>query len=149
MYTNDPVEFRRSLTILHLALCVGCALFLVVTAYLWSDGAVPMMQGEAIPALSILGLVSAAAVPVLAMVLFRQRIRSLPVGASFDQLASGVRAAAIMHWALIEGALFFNVVVFMLQADTLHWGIGVALLMLLVLRAPSERRMQRWLNGTA
>ncbi len=149
MTTSDPVEFRRSLTVLHMALCMGCALFLGVTAYLWSDGAVPMMKGEAMPALSILGMVSAAVIPVLAMVLFRQKIRSLPVGAPFAEQASAVRAATIMHWALIEGALFFNVVVFMLQADTLHWGIGVALLMLLVLRAPSERRMQGWLNGTA
>ena len=149
MKTSDTGELRRSLTILHLALCMGCALFLGVTAFLWNDGAVPMMSGKPVQALSVMGLVSAVGLPVLAILLFRRRIRSLQPGMDVSELAAGVRQACIMHWALIEGALFFNVVVFMLQADVEHWAVAAGLLVLLVLRAPSERRLQRWMTGTA
>jgi hypothetical protein len=37
----------------------------------------------------------------------------------------------------------------MLQADVEHWAVAAGLLVLLVLRAPSERRLQRWMTGTA
>ena len=149
MLAPDPGEIRRSLTILHLALCMGCTLFLGVTAFLWNDGAVPMMSGKPVQALSVMGLVFAVGLPVLAIILFRRQIRSLLPGLGTPELAAGIRRACIMHWALIEGALFFNVLVFMLQADLEHWAIAAGLLVLLVLRAPSERRLERWMTGTA
>jgi hypothetical protein len=149
MQPSDPTAMRRDLTALHLALCLGCAAFMGVTIYLWSTGMVPLSGEEAVPELSVLALVAGVLLPALAMLLFRQRIRALPLGAPFGELATGVRAACILHWALIEGALFFDLIVFMLQADTLHLGVSLALLALLVLRAPSERKLQRWLTGTA
>ncbi|MBL0035146.1 MAG: hypothetical protein IPP26_05110 [Flavobacteriales bacterium] len=148
MTTTDPIEFRRSLTILHGALCLGCAVFMGALAFLWSEGTIPMGQGE-LAFLPNVGLAAAVVLPTLAILLFRQRIRALPVGAPFSELATGIRAACILHWALIEGALFVNLVVFMLTAMLPAAGLAVVLLLLLILRAPSEKRIQRWLTGTA
>ncbi len=148
MTTTDPIEFRRSLTILHGALCLGCAMFMGVLAFLWSEGTIPMGQGE-IAFLPNVGLAAAVVLPTLAIVLFRQRIRALPLGAPFPELSNGVRAACILHWALIESALFFNLVIFMLSAMLPAAGLALVLLLLLILRAPSEKRIQRWLTGTA
>lgn len=149
MLYADPVDLRRQLTTLHLALCLGCAAFLAVTAYLGSDGTVPLRPEAPVPGLAAFATAAAALAPVVAMLLFRRRIRALPQGSPFDELALAVRAASILHWAFIEGALFLNLIAFMLQADSLHWGLAAALLVMLVMRAPSERRLQRWLTGTA
>lgn len=148
MTPTDPIEFRRSLTILHGALCLGCAMFMGVVAFLWSEGTVPMGQGG-LAVLSNVGLAAAVVLPTLAIVLFRQRIRALPLGTPFPELSNGVRAACILHWALIESALFFNLVIFMLSAMLPAAGLALVLLLLLILRAPSEKRIQRWLTGTA
>ncbi len=148
MTPTDPIEFRRSLTILHGALCLGCAMFMGVVAFLWSEGTVPMGQGG-LAVLSSVGLAAAVVLPTLAIVLFRQRIRALPLGTPFPELSNGVRAACILHWALIESALFFNLVIFMLSAMLPAAGLALVLLLLLILRAPSEKRIQRWLTGTA
>ncbi|MCC7502424.1 MAG: hypothetical protein IT229_07830 [Flavobacteriales bacterium] len=148
MTPTDPIEFRRSLTILHGALCLGCAMFMGVVTFLWSEGTVPMGQGD-LSVLSNVGLAAAVLLPTLAIVLFRQRIRALPLGAPFPELSNGVRAACILHWALIESALFFNLVIFMLSAMLPAAGLALVLLLLLILRAPSEKRIQRWLTGTA
>ncbi|MBK8615127.1 MAG: hypothetical protein IPN85_17080 [Flavobacteriales bacterium] len=147
MTTTDPIEFRRSLTILHGALCLGCAVFMGALAFLWSEGTIPMGQGE-LAFLPNVGLAAAVVLPTLAILLFRQRIRALP-WAPFPELSTGVRAACILHWALIESALFFNLVIFMLSAMLPAAGLALVLLLLLILRAPSEKRIQRWLTGTA
>lgn len=148
MTTTDPLEFRRSLTILHGALCLGCAMFMGVVVFLWSEGTVPMAEGE-LELLPNVGLAAALVLPTLAIVLFRQRVRALPLGAPFPELSNGVRAACILHWALIESALLLNLVIFMLTAKLPAGGLAVVLLLLLFLRAPSEKRIQRWLTGTA
>jgi hypothetical protein len=148
MMTTDQEEFRRSLTILHLALCLGCAAFLGVTAYLWGKAVTPLFSSGTIPWLSELGVATAVILPTIAVILFRRRIRSVvEAGGGTDPLMP-IRAACVMHWAVIESALLFNLVIFMLQAQPLHWGIAAALLVLMVLRAPTERRLQRWTTGT-
>lgn len=119
-----------------------------VTAFLWSTGTVPLSERDAPTGLSTAALTVAVGLPLLAMVLFRQRIRNASPGGAPQAQDMHVRAACVLHWALIEAALFFNLVVFMLHADTMHWGIAAALLCLMVLRAPTERRMQRWTTGT-
>jgi hypothetical protein len=148
MLPNDPMDLRRQLALLHLALCLGCAAFMGVTAFLWSTGTVPLSERDAPTGLSTAALTVAVGLPLLAMVLFRQRIRNASPGGAPQAQDMHVRAACVLHWALIEAALFFNLVVFMLHADTMHWGIAAALLCLMVLRAPTERRMQRWTTGT-
>lgn len=148
MHPTDHHELRRGLTILHLALCLGCAAFMGVTAYLWSTGVVPIIEGAELPLLSNVALVFAVVAPLLAVLLFRKRIRAIPPDNSPMALVMQVRGACVLHWALIEGALLLNLVVFMLHAASLHWGVAAGLLGLLVLRAPTERRIQRWTMGT-
>jgi hypothetical protein len=91
---------------------------------------------------------AAVILPVLSVTLFRRKIRGVigPEGTADPILT--MRSACVMHWAIIEAALLFNVVVFMLQAQPLHWGIAAAMLVLMVMRAPSERRILRWTTGT-
>ncbi len=144
MKTPELTELKRSLTVLHMALCMGCAGFLAVQAYLWNEGTIPMGRGDAEP-LKAVGLLMAVAFPVLSVVLFRRRVRALLPGSGSVAV---LRAACILHWVLIEGALFFNLVVFMLTADRNTAGAALLLLAFLVLRAPTERRIDRWSMGT-
>lgn len=136
----DP---RRHLTVLHMALCLGCAAFLGVTAYLWGNGTVPLGTHGELPTLSACAVAAAVVLPVLAVVLFRRNVRTLVPGADMR-----LRGACVMHWALIEGALFLNLITFMLLGEPRHWLLGLGLLLVMVLRAPTERRMQRWTTGT-
>jgi hypothetical protein len=147
MHTPEAADLRRQLTVLHLALCLGCAAFMGVAAYLWGSGTAPMAHRGPIPYLGQVALVLAVAAPLVAMALFRKGVRG-EVAQATDPGAA-LRKACTLHWALIEGALILNLVVFLLHAEPLHWGVAAGLLLLLVLRAPSERRMQRWMTGTA
>lgn len=146
MHPPEAADLRRQLTVLHMALCLGCAAFLGVAAYLWGSGAVPLAHGGPIPHLGQAALVLAVAAPLAAMVLFRRQVRGQLPQAADPGVA--LRKACTVHWAIIEGALILNIVVFLLHAEPLHWGVAAGLLLLLVLRAPSERRIQRWLTGT-
>ena len=148
MTTSAPIEFRRSLTILHGVLCLCRVMFIGVLAFLWSEGTVPMGQ-VSLSFLPNVGLAAAVVLPPLTILLFRRRIRAMSVGASLPELIMDIRAGCVLYWALVEGALFFNLVIFMLTAKLAAAGLAVALLLLLFLRAPSEKRAQRWLTGTA
>jgi hypothetical protein len=146
MHIPGQAELRRQLTVLHLALCLGCAAFMGVAAYLWSTGAVPMAHRGPIPYLAQVALLVAVAAPLAAMALFRRVVRGEVARA--NDPGAALRKACTLHWALIEGALILNIIVFLLHAEPLHWGVAAGLLLLMVLRAPSERRMQRWMTGT-
>jgi hypothetical protein len=146
MHTPEAADLRRQLTVLHMALCLGCAAFMGVAAYLWGTGTAPMAHHGPIPHLGNVALVLAVAAPLAAMALFRKGVRGEVTQA--NDPGAALRKVCTLHWALIEGALILNLVVFLLHAEPLHWGVAAGLLLLLVLRAPSERRMQRWMTGT-
>jgi hypothetical protein len=137
--TTSPID-RRSLRTQHFALCMGCALFLIVAWYLGPLGpAVPEVLGWAgIAALLLVGL---------AFLLFRKGVARIPL-ASGDGLAE-LRAALILHWALIESVCFFNAVIFLLNGAWMGLGAALFALLVLILRVPTDARIDAWLTGSA
>lgn len=143
---NPPTD-RRSLAFLHLALCLGCAFFLGVISWLWRDGTVPLLGPAGLPVLSWAGPVLAAVLVPVAFTVFRTLLARAAAAPSAEALGIAVRNACITHWALLEGAVFANGVLFLLQADLLALGTAGVALAVLALRAPTPARWARWQEG--
>ncbi|MBS1582003.1 MAG: hypothetical protein JST66_07390 [Bacteroidetes bacterium] len=144
-----PPTDRRSLAFLHLALCLGCAFFLGVIGWLWREGTVPVMDQAGLPSLHWTGPVLAAVLVPGAFTVFRTLLARAVPTPSAEALGAAVRNACIVHWALLEGAVFANAVLFLLQADLLALGTAVAALAVLALRAPTPARWARWQESRA
>lgn len=136
-HTNE----QRSLQILHGALCMGCVLFLAVLLYLNSTNG-PAVKDD-LRVLEYVGLASLMLVP-LSFVLFHKRLAHLRTAAA---PFSTLRAALIVHWALIEGTCFFNAVVFLVTGSWVAFGAAVLALVILASRAPTQSRVVAWLTG--
>lgn len=141
-----PPTDRNTLLTLHRALCAGCGLFALVTLGMYFTGTVPLHPD--LPAeLQWIGLLlGGALVPVAFAVLRSLLVR---VGEDFEVGALGrrVRAAGIMHWAVLEGGVLINLVLFLLTGSWVSFATALAILLVMVLRAPKEELYARWLTG--
>ena len=135
-------EELRQLRIIHLSLCIGCLLLLVVLGFLSVQGQVPSAP-EWAPALHLLGPVSLGLL-VVSFALFRKKFILLGTTPS---PAGDLRAALILHWALIELPCLLNALIFHLTGSLAALGCAGLALMVLVLRHPSPARVQRWSTG--
>lgn len=132
----------RSLRVLHGALCMGCILFLAVLIYLKSTNGT--IGDTDLELLVLPGIGSLALLPV-SFLLFRKQIAQLQVPTT--QPFNALRAALIVHWALIEGACLFNAAIFLATGSWIAFGAAVLALVVLASRAPTETRTVQWLTG--
>jgi hypothetical protein len=137
---------RHSLRILHLALCAGCAFFLLVIVWVDSQQG-PQGDTELSRPMSVMGYAALGLVPI-ALLLFRKRVARIPGTITADPLHD-LRAALILHWALIEAACFFNGIVFMLSGSWAAYTCACIVLAVLLTRMPTDRRIDHWLMGQA
>jgi hypothetical protein len=143
----DTPHDRRQLFLIHRALCVGCALFLGMMLVLYAVGTVPLSPGLPME-LQWLGLgVAAVAVPI-AFAVFRSLLVKVSEEFNAETVVQRVRSACIVHWALIESAVFLNLVLFLLSATWANLAVGVLALGVLFMRAPKSEAYQRWMGGT-
>ena len=137
---------RRSLVNLHRALWLGCALFAVTCLTLHFTGTVPL-HPHLPTELHWIGLLLAAVLVPVAFAVLRSLL--VRVGEDFEvgAVARRVHAACLMHWAVIEGAVFINLTIFLLIGSWLAFATGVATVVVLALRAPKDEAYARWLSG--
>lgn len=132
----------RALRLLHGAPCMGCIMFILVLIYLDRTNG---PSGDREPGvLVVAGLSSLLLIPVSFMV-FRGRIGQLQQGSA--EPFNALRAALIIHWALIEAAFFFNAVVFLVSGSWFVLGASALALAVLASRAPTEARIIDWISG--
>lgn len=136
----DQESERRSLTIIHLALVMGCIMFFGVA---WSMGPLDNTAPELADVFSIVGTAALMLVPVSFAVL-RRKLRE---GHAYFHDPSGrarLRAALILHYALIEVPCMLNIVLLLMTGGMLHAWLALACLAVLALRAPTSTRIQAW-----
>lgn len=133
---------QRSLKVLHGALCVGCLMFLLVLIYL------DRMNGPTgnadLKILAVPGLATLILIP-LSFFIFRKRIQQPRSAVAISPIAE-LRAALIIHWALIGSACFANAVLFLLTGSWIAYAAAWIALVILISRAPTERRIDTWIT---
>ena len=58
-----------------------------------------------------------------------------------------MRAALIVHWALIEGICMLNGIFYFLSGSLLNLGIAIAAMVVLIAREPTRNRLDKWMLG--
>ncbi len=134
-------EDRRALKVLHGALCIGCVSFLLVLVFLNNSNGAALDPAPTI--LVPLGLGSLLLI-VPSFLLFHRRMERMR---SMPEPIAALRASLIMHWALIESTCFVNAVMFLLTGSWLAFGAAVFAVGVLVLRMPTDPRVDTWLTG--
>lgn len=135
--TSQTVSAARGARILHLALAGGLALVGGVFLVLESAAGGPL-SGPRIPGVAF-AVVSVAQI-VIALGWFRQRVRPRAFSQSVEDYWSSadIRGAAIVVWALLEGAGLFSWVGYLLIGGIVPAATAVLALVLLVGVRPSR-----------
>ncbi len=134
----------RGLRVLHAALVIGCVLALVVAGVASPaphvDG--PWFSGQ----FEVIGAGALALIPV-SFVLFNRSLVGVRANTGKAQ-QDALRAALIVHWALIEAPALINAglcFVEVSKGNLLAGGVAVAVL---VSRMPSRSRVDGWCLGS-
>lgn len=136
-------EDRHTLKALHRALCMGCVLFLLVLAFLNHTNGAEMNPA---PTFLVPFGLSSLLLLVPAFVLFNQRLARMRAEVPNEPFAT-LRAALIIHWALIEVSCFVTGVVFLLTGSWLVFCAALFAVATLAARAPTATRVAFWLTG--
>lgn len=137
-------EDRRSLKVLHGALCMGCALFLLVLVFLGNMNSPALDPAPAL--LTPIGLASLLFIG-LSFLMFSTRITRMHTTFTHDPFTR-LRADLILHWAMIEASCFANAVIFLLNGSWLVCGAALFALAVLAVRRPTDSRVDGWLTGS-
>lgn len=135
----------RALRILHFSLVAGSIAFLAVFTLARREP-----DAEDLPDLEatfqLVGALSMAGVGVAFMMFKRLLQQGSASTISMDRFAA-VRAALIVHWALIEGICMLNGIFHFLSGSLLNLGIAIAAMVVLIARAPTRNRLDKWMLG--
>lgn len=141
----DQGSERRSLTIIHLALMMGCIMFLGVA---WSMGPLDAPTPELTALYTGVGTAALLLIP-LSFVVLRRKLREGSFLLHDNNSRARLRAALIMHYVLIEAPCMLNIVLLMWTGAMLHAWLALACLSVLALRAPTPARVQAWTGFSA
>jgi hypothetical protein len=135
--TNQAKNWR-SLQVIFYALSAGLIILILAIKYLKSIGAVPHTEidfpGYVFTAIS-------AVMFLLSIPLFYRLVDNARKTADLDAKMNGYRAASLVQWALLEGAILIQVLHFyLMDADIAQKGITL-LLILLFFRRPRKLQM--------
>lgn len=133
----------KSLRILHGALVLGCAFAFIVPVFLLpsTHPSLPVFSGT----YEIPGAIALVLLPV-SFALFNRSIRSVPAQMGRAQ-HDALKAALIMHWAVIEAAALINAVFCLLEGGMANYFAGAIAVVVLALRAPTRKRTDQWCMG--
>jgi len=139
----DPHSEQRSLAIIHIALVMGCLMFLVVA---WNLGPLDATDRELSDIFLVLGAAALGLVPISFLV-FRLKLREGPFMLEEPKGFGKLRAALIVHYALIEVPCMLNIVLLLITGSMVHAWLALACMAILVLRAPTAAMVQAWATG--
>lgn len=135
----------RALRILHFSLVAGSIAFLAVfTLARRQPDATDLPDLEHV--FQLAGALAMTGV-VVAFITFKRLLQQASIrNVSTDRFAA-VRAALIVHWALIEGICMLNGIFYFLSGSLLNLGLAIAALVVLISRAPTRERLEKWMLG--
>jgi hypothetical protein len=131
-------QYFRILTILHLSMCAGTILFLIVMAAMRFLGA----AGEGDPALNHLLMPIAVVVVAVGCLgshfLYKLRLKSVRNLTGLGAKLAVYRSLMIVRWALLEGPALFTVVCYFLTGNQLLLAFAALPVLMLLVSRPSR-----------
>ena len=137
MENNNTVgTYFKSLLIIHLALCAGIAIILIVFRFLLKDSNSDTQSDNKI--LEIFGI-AIGFIGVLAsrFIFFFKTKSALSVGTLKEKLDI-FRSVFITQMAILEGAAITNAVLYFITQNDLHFFIALRILLLMAFRRPTR-----------
>lgn len=134
-------QFFRTLNILHLAMMAGVGFFLAIVTFMHQSAQIEKIIEADEMLLVVIALVFAFAQFMLGTTLFNKRLQEIKMNDALEDKLSAYRSAFIIRMALLEGAGFLAVVLYMLSASYFLLGIGLALLFAMLLVRPVRSKV--------
>jgi len=144
MKKNTSGEDFKSLKILHLALIMGASLIAVVIYYL-ADREKAVFSYD-FQMLELAAISLAFISPVMAYVINNTRLQKIDASSSLPEKWSNYRAIQISKYALIEGSILINIIVFFLNNNLLLFLIALILMPILYFMKPTKEKIVEDLN---
>ncbi len=161
---QGPIAFLRTAQIVAGSLIMGVSIFLVVVFLVrsgkggFAENPWDFMGPKSIP--TLIGLFMAATLMVLSFLVPRQLVANHRKCVAAAKRAEGAeliademglfgfyQAQMIVGMALLEGAAFFNVGVFLVAGHILNLIAVIGLVLLIVIRFPTEGRVEAWIDN--
>lgn len=129
---NDEL---RGLSILHMAFCIGVLLIILLLHFFLDPIVLDGFKGK-INGIGMFALVIASVNLLLANFIFKKRITQIGSEVTSENIGE-VRAAYILKWALLEGAILINVLIyFFVEHHPILIVVALLLLLLLYVSKP-------------
>lgn len=126
----------KGLSIMHIALCLG-VLFIILILHFFMNPIRLEGFNKKLGAIGMMALIIASASLLFSNFIFKRQIAQIGSEVTSENIRE-VRAAYILKWALLEGAILINVLMyFLLEHHPIL--IVVALLLLLLLYASKPK----------
>jgi hypothetical protein len=154
----DPIDGNvRTLQIIHIALAMGVASFLVIAVVVMRRGAFfgkdPWSVTSPLTLVAIvfaaMAIAAHALVPNLVVTARRKELARAKKAetADFEGIVALYTTQKIIGAALLEGAAFFNTIAYFLEGTALPLLFALLLLGILLSRIPSRDGMTMWIEG--
>ncbi len=141
METANPKLTLRSMQIVHLALMIGVALFMVISFVNNANSLALLPVDETHLTLVYVACGMAVVSAIIGSALFNNLLGKIDTSSPLSQKLPQYFSANITRWALLEGAALFNVVAFLLSGSLLNVGVAILLLVLMGSLRPSRQRV--------
>lgn len=142
-------QFLKTLNIIHLALMAGVGFFLAIITFMHQSAQIEKFIDTNEMLLVLIAAIAAFSQLMLGNVLFKKKLQLINMNDALEDKLSAYRSAFIIRLALVEGAGFFTVVLYMLSASYFLLGIGLALLFAMLLLRPVRSKIASDLQLTS
>jgi len=139
----------RTLRIILFALVSGCLTFVGIAVCLQIAGGLQPNGAFLITPIALgfclLEAILQAVIPEMQTAAARRRVATQQPGADAVALLGVYRSRVIVGAAMCEGGAFFAVIAYMIEGHTAILIVALLLVVLILVRWPSEERLRMWL----
>ena len=138
-------SFFKSLTLIHLILCLGLVI-LILIVYYQNRGFMASMDPSDI--FLYINPLTAALGYFLSQFLFRKQIQDIKIEENLGNKLGKYQAASIIKYALIKGPTFIAIAAYYLSGSALHLVIAITLTVYLYAQKPNRLKLKKELPLT-
>lgn len=141
----QPKTFLKILSIIHIALCAGLALFAIFVYFKNGDFTARMNQQDIF--IYIVPIVAAAGY-FLSQLVFKKQIASIAREEKLPIKLAKYQIASLIKYALLEGPGFLALMAYFWSGNALYLVIAIALIVYLFVQRPTAEKIKKELPLT-
>ena len=153
---KDPVGPNlRTIQIINVALITGVVFFLVITCFIRLNGKEPLFAPEPLQfkngTITLTALMMSLPLFVMSRIVSRRIVSTQRKAAAASELSliGLFTTSRIVELAMIEGAVFFNLIAFMLEGNPLTLTVALLGIGLMAIGFPTRDGLENWMKDQA